>query len=352
MIVNKFVRLSASVLALALLLAVIIPAFRVDALSSSSLTLSDSRPGATGVNYTFASSGFTTATTINCIQLDIGTAVDGTGDAGLTVAGATLGTNTIPSSGTWTVGTDEGTDRIRATSAGGATPNASGSITWSGIVNGPTDDVTYFGLFQTFSNVNCSTGLVDSAVVTLIFKDGALVSLTIDPTLTFSILPVASGQAVNGPTTTVASTASAINFLNSVTSSAKGVSAHDLQIGTNAPGGYTVYIRHSGPLTNGVNTIDDHVGTNATPTAFPAAGTEAWGYTSLDSTLSGGGADRFTNPGNLWAAFTTSNQPVMYNAIAPSGTETVRVGHQVGVSASTEAGTYQTTIIYTAASVY
>jgi hypothetical protein len=349
---NKIVSLTASVVALAFLLAVIIPAFRVDALTSSSLTLSDSRPSATGVNYSFASSGFDTGTTVRCIQLDIGTAVDGSGDAGLTVGSATLASNTITGSG-WTVGNVEGTDQLRATDSTGATPSASGSIAWGGIINGSTADTTYFGLFQTFTDTDCSTGgPVDSVVVTLIFKAGALVSLTIDPTLTFSILAVGSGQAVNGATTTVTSTASSINFLNSVTPLAKGVSAHNLEVGTNAPGGYTVYIRHSSPLQSGANTIDNHAGTNAAPSLFPAAGTEAWGYTSADSTLTGGTADRFTNPGNFWAGFTTTNQPVMHNPSAPSGTETSLVGHQVGVSSATEAGTYQTTIIYTAASVY
>jgi len=353
MFLSKFIRISASVAAAALLMAVIIPAFRVNALTSSSLTLSDSRPSAVS-SYTFSTSGLTTATTIRCIQLDIGTAVDGTGDAGLTVTGATLGTNTIPSSGTWTVGVVDGTtDQLRATSAGGATPNATGSITWENVTNGSTANTTYFGVFQTFGDVDCSTGgPVDSVVVTLIYKEGALVSLTIDPTLTFTVTGVASSQGVNGATTTVASTASSINFLNGVTSGVPGVSAHDLTVGTNASSGYTVYIRHTGLLTNGsADTINNWTGTNLSPTSsFPTA-TEAWGYTTADTSLSsvGDGANRFGT--NEWAGFSTNNEEVVYSA-TPQAAEITRVGHQVAVAASTEAGTYQTTIIYTAASVY
>lgn len=351
MISNKFISLTASVAALALLLAVIIPAFRVDALSSSSLTLSDSRPSATGVNYAFASSGFDTGTTIRCIQLDIGTAVDGTGDAGLTVAGATLVANTI-TGGSWTVGNVEGTDQLRATDATGAIPNTSGTIEWGGIINGATPDTTYFGLFQTFSNIDCSTGQVDSVVVTLMFKAGSLVSLTIDPTLTFTVNGVADALSVNGATTTVASSATAINFLNDVTAGVPGVSAHDITVGTNASLGYTVYIKHTGLLTNGASdTITNWTGTNLSPTgSFPTAA-EAWGYTTQDSSLSaiGDGANRFGS--NEWAGFSTTNEEVVYSA-TPQSSETTRVGHQVAVAASTEAGTYQTTIIYTAASVY
>ena len=116
-----------------------------------------------------------------------------------------------------------------------------------------------------------------------------------------------------------------------------------------------VYVRHTGLLTNGASdTITNWTGTNAAPTTFTAAGTEAWGYTTEDATLGGGTVDRFTSAGgDKWSGFSdTVNEPVIDNAGATSGTETTRVGHQVAVASTTEAGTYQTTIIYTVASVY
>ena len=208
-------------------------------------------------------------------------------------------------------------------------------------------------LNTTYTDASCTGGNeVDSVTVAFIYVNGTLVQLTIDPTLTFTVAAVGSGQAVNGATTTVASGATSIDFLNDVTFAAKGVSAHDIQVGTNATGGYVVYIRNTGQLTNGSDNIAYHTGTNAVPTAFPAAGTEAWGYTTEDSNLAGGTADRFTNPGNLWAGFSTTNALVVDNTTAPSGTETTRVGHQVGVSSGTPAGTYQTTLIYTVVSTY
>lgn len=353
MVLSKSARVAACLFAVALLLAVIIPAFRVSALNSSSLTLSEGRPSQVS-SYSFQTSGLDTGTTINCIQLDIGTAVDGTGDAGLTVAAATLGTNTIPSGGTWTVSAVEGTDQLRATSAGGAVPNASGNTIWNNVTNGTTADTTYFGVFSTYGNVDCTTGgPIDTVVVTLIFKNGSLVSLTIDPSLTFTVAGVSdTAETVNGVSTTVTSTPTAIDFQNNVTSLVKGVSAHDLTVGTNATGGYTLYIKHTGLLTNGASdTIDNWTGTNAAPTAFPAAGTEAWGYTTEDGTLLTGTANRFTNGGDFWSGFNTVNE-IVGDSNAPATNETTRVGHQVGVSASTEAGTYQTTIVYTVASVY
>lgn len=355
MVINKTIRLSAFVAIAALLVAVVIPAFRVDALNTSSLTLSDSRPGAIST-YTISTAGLSTGSNIQCIQLDVGTAVDGTGDAGLDLSSLTLDSESISSGDTWSVGSVDGaTDQLRATAdAGGAVPNASGNIVWGGVVNGVTPDVTYFGLFETYNNTDCSTGgPIDSTVVTLIFKNGALVSLTIDPTLTFTVAGVSdTAETVNSVSTTVTSTATNIAFLNSVTSGAPGVSAHDLTVGTNATSGYTVYIKHTGLLTNGASdTIDNWTGTNLSPTAsFPTA-TEAWGYTTEDTSLSaiGDGANRFG--ADEWAGFSTSNEEVIYSA-TPQASEVTRVGHQVAVAASTEAGTYQTTIVYTAASVY
>ncbi len=349
---TKIFRLSTLLAIVGLLMALLLPAVPASALTNSSLLLSDPRTGETS-DYTLTTSGLTTGTTINCIQLDIGTASDGTGDVGLDLSSVDVTTETITSGGAWADASVDGTtDQLRYTSAGGATPNASGSITWDDVVNGSTEGATYYGVFETFSNTDCSTGgPVDSVTVAFTYKDGELVQLTIDPTLTFTCSDVASGLPVNGVNTTVASTASGINHGNSVTFGAKGISAHDLNVTTNAPGGYTVYIRHTGQLTNGSDNIANHTGTNAAPTAFPAAGTEAWGYTTEDNTLGGGGATRFT-AANGYAGFTTTNEPVMDNTgAAPSG-DTVRVGHQVGVANTTPSGTYQTTIVYTVASVY
>lgn len=353
MIVNKLVRVPAIVAAAALFLAVIIPALRADALSSSSLTLSDSRPSQSPVSYTFGSSSFSGAT-LNCITLEFNTDADGSGTVptGLTSTGASLNaSSTLITEASWTkTFTTNGTLEL---TSGAEAPASSGNLVFDGITNGSVADTTYFALFNTYTNSDCSTGLTDSVVVTLIYKNGSLVSLTIDPTLTFAIAGVSdTAETVNGVSTTVTSTAAAINFLNEVVSGAPGVSAHDITVGTNASSGYTVYIRHTGLLTNGSSdTIDNWTGTNLSPTgSFPTAA-EAWGYTTQDSTLSaiGDGANRFGS--DEWAGFSTTNEEVIYSA-TPQASETTRVGHQVAVDASTEAGTYQTTIVYTAASVY
>ena len=346
-------RLSAVIATASLLLALIMPALPTRALSSTTLTPSDPRPSEAGVTYTFDTSGVS-GTLIRCIDLVLNTQADGAGSAVGTTTSYTLGTSTAITDTLWTEDTAVN-GRMRATYATGEIA-VDGNIVFENVTNGAAEGTTYYGIFTTYTDTGCTTPAagVDSAIVAYVLKDGELVTLTIDPTLTFTCSPVASGT-VNGATITAASTAFGIDHGNSVTSGVNGVSAHDLNVATNAPGGYTVYVRHTGQLTNGsLDTIDNLTGgaTNAVPTTFTAAGVEGWGYTTEDSTLAGGTADRFTNPGNFWAPFGTTNEPVIDNTAAPVGTETTRVGHQVGVASTTPAGTYQTTIIYTVASVY
>ncbi len=339
---KKFLSLSAIT---ALLFWVALPAIAGAAVvSDGSLLLSDPRPNQTGVSYTFSASGFTTGTSIGCIQLELNTEADGSGTipSGIDTQSSTINSSTLITAGSWSVD-NSGNGTLRITNTSGENPNSSGDIVWGGVENGDTASTTYFAIFNTYENSDCSTDQVDSTVVTFVYTDGSLVELVIEPTLTFAVSGVTDGQSVNGATTTQETSATAINFNNAVTATTNGISAHDLEVSTNAPGGYSVYIRHSGNLSNGSHDIDNHAGTNASPTSFPSAGTEAWGYTSQDLTQFNGG---------LWAGFTTSNELVMENANATTGTDSERVGHQVGIEATTPAGTYQTTVIYTVASTY
>ena len=322
-------------------------------LTSASIQMSDGRPSQS-VQYIVSAGDFTTGTAISCVEVDFNTQADGGGSnpSGLTTTSSSLDSSTLLTVGSWSVdNTTNGT--LRITNAGGENPASSGNITWGSVTNGDTEGVTYFGIMTTYTDVNCTGGNeVDTATMSITYKEGEQVSLTIDATLTFACIGVASGQDVQpnvdpgGDTTTVASNASGINHSSTVTASANGLSAHDLQVSTNASGGYDVLIRHTQQLTNGTfDTIDNHSGTNATPTTFPAPGTEAWGYTSDDADLTQFGAGEY-------AGFSTTNETVVTNPSATAGTETTRVGHQVGIAGGTDGGTYQTTILYTIVATY
>lgn len=327
------------------------------ALTDVYVELEDGRPDQTNVTYTIGAQSFT-ASTARCVQIQFDTQSDGGGGvpSSMDTTGASLDTGTttaVPTPGSWTE--DYTTNGVLEINYATGETLTNGIFVFDGIDNGDTEGVTYFALVDTFTDASCSTGL-DSAVVAWTMTEGEPVSLTIEPTLTFTTSGVASGQNIfpsGGPTvnTTVLSDASGIDHGTTVTSSTNGISAHDLNVTTNASNGYNVYIRHTQPLTNQTSdTITDHTGTNASPSAFPAAGTEAWGYSTDDSDLT-----QFYGL-NLWAGFPTAGgsggDQVMTNSGATSGAETVRVGHQVGVATDTPAGTYTTTIVYTVVATF
>lgn len=332
-----------------------LPAYQLPNLESAtltggSITLSDSRPSATSVSYTIDFDNVTTSA-VKCIKAVFSTAATaGSVPTGLTSTSATLGgtSDFIPTPGSWTV--DASTNgTVKATFATGETPASASdrTVVLSGITSGSTADTTYYVQFSTFNNTDCSSSAVDSGTVAFIYTSGQAVSATVDPSLSFTIGTVAGSQTVNSATTDTASTTTTIPF-GTLTTSNNEVIAHDLNVGTNSQSGYTVTIKYTGNFTNGTSDITAHDGTNASPSTFSSAGTEAFGYTTEDATLGTGTAGRFS--GGKWAGFSTTAYEVAYSASAVS--ETVRTGYQVGISSTTSAGSYTTTVVYTATPTY
>ncbi len=328
--------------------------FSAASLQSGSLTLSDSRPSTASVTYTFNFSNVTTSS-IRCINVAFSdAATGGSKPTGLTITSATFGgTSTyVPTPASWTVNNNNTTGVTTLTFATGEVPSsATGrTVVLNGITNGSTAATTYYVRFSTYNNVDCATSPVDNQTIAFIYTNGQLVSATVDPTLSFTIAGVASGQTVNGATTTVTSTATTVP-LGTLTTGSNSIAAQDLTVGTNAQGGYTVTIRYTGSLTNGTHNFTDFASPNSAPTTFSAAGTEAFGYTTNDATLGTGTVDRFTSSGGLkFAGFTTSPVEVAYSATAASGT--TRVGYEAGISATTPAGAYTTTVVFVATPTY
>jgi hypothetical protein len=322
-------------------------------LFSAALTLSNPTPASSGVTYSLSADGFSTGTAIRCVEIRLNSSADGSGavPTGIVTTSSSLDSSTdVISDSSWTVD-NSSNGMLRATYATGENPATSGILAWSGIQNGNTED-TYFGIINTYTNQDCSTGPTDTVTVAFAYINGQDVELTVGPTLTFACAGVASAQNVNGSTTTHASSCTGIDYGNTVTPTTNGVVALDLSVNTNADNGYSIYVRSSGPQTNqSSGTIANHSGTNAVPTAFPSPGTEAWGYTTEDSNLSGGTANRFTS-GSGYAGFTTTNSPIVDSETAATTTQTTRVGHQIGLSSATAAGAYRSTVIYTLVASY
>lgn len=325
-------------------------------LSSASVSLSDPRPSATATEYNFQGSSVSLSA-IRCIKVIFATTATGTTKPTgmVTASGITLDATSdyVPTPGNWSRGGADADGTVTFTNATGETPASASGRNWilDGFTNSSTADTSFFYRFSTYNNTDCSTSPVDSVTVAFILTNGQTLSLTVDPTLSFTVNAVAASQSCNGATSTQASTSTTIPF-GTVTSASNSIVCQDLQVATNAGNGYTVYIRYTGQPTSGSFTISGHSGTNASPTAFSAAGTEAYGYTTNDATLQAVAVDRFTSAGgNKWAANTTTNAEVAYDSAAVTSA-TTRVGHQVGIAGTTEPGTYTTTVIYTATPVY
>lgn len=328
-------------------------------LTTASVTLSDPRPSTASVSYDFQASSVTT-TAIRCIRLEFDTASNGSGGkpSGMNITSAAFsGTSDyVPTPASWTTTNNDTTGVTTLTFATGETPASASArnVVLTGITNGNTQDDDYFLIVNTYSNVDCSTSPIDSTVTGFLFTNGQSVSVGVDGSLSFTIAGVTGNGslAVNGATITngLATTSTTIPF-GTVTSTTNKIAAQDLTVSTNSGGGYTVYTRYTAKPTSGSNTIEDQAGSNASPAAFSAAGTESFGYTTADSTLSGT-ADRFTSSGgNKWAPFTVTNAEVAYNNTAIAS-QTTRVGFQVGVASTTEPGSYITSVIYTSVPVY
>ena len=326
-----------------LIMSTVSPAFAVP--SDASLELGDSRVDETS-DYVFDMSTVDTGTSLQCIELDLGANSDGSGAiSGLDTSSSTFTASDLITFGSWSVDNSASANhQLRITNGSGETPNASGEITWSTVTNGDTAETTYYGVLTTYTDSGCTTAN-ETVTVAFVYTNGQAVSVTVDPTLSFDIQPVSSGQAAAGGTTTVGTTDGTVPF-GTVTSSSNGLAAHDLLVATNASTGYNVYLRYTQILTNGAgDTIDDHTGTYASPSAFPAAGTEAFGFHTDDTDIAGFGASNF-------AAFKTSNEIVMQRVTATPSAETNQVSYQVGISNTTESGTYNSTLIYTAVPTY
>ncbi len=262
----------------------------------------------------------------------------------------------------WGVAIDTGTDEITLTApSDAATYIAAGNcfkilIGTNAIYDGSglnmIENPTVSGCAGS-SNI-CDIDIVigsDSGLTKVAIIAGVTVTATVAESLSFSISNVASSESVNGATTNVATVSGDAVTFGTIAVGANKIAAHDLVVGTNATGGYTVTVKYTTKLQiSGGNDIDDLTAANDDPAVFPAS-TEGFGYTTEDSTLGTGTAARFTDVGNEWAKYTTSPLEVAYSS-GPVSSETTRVGYQAGIEADTPAGDHSTVIIYVATPIF
>ncbi len=344
---------------------------RVNAVSSAttaSLSISDSRAGATSVTYVFSFTA-TQSAGIKQVDLQMCTTASGTCTAptGFGVGATNLQSNSIEGTTFTTSGPSANHYRITIGTTVTQSP-LSTSMTFTGTTNPTTINTTFFGRITTYSDAGIT--VLDTAVVAAatLNTTSLAVSASIDPTLSFSIAGVglsANVDAGSGPKTTVITTATSIPFGTVVTGSTN-IAAHDVTIITNAGSGFTVSLKTLAdpPLVSGSYNIDKFCGETAntcvntspqswsTPAGAVAnANTGYFGYTTNDSTLCTFTAARFTSGGPKFAGPETIPYEVDCN---PAGviTETKRLGWRMEVNGAQPAGSYTGTIILVATPTY
>lgn len=116
---------------------------------------------------------------------------------------------------------------------------------------------------------------------------------------------------------------------------------------TNSSTGYVIYTWATQVMTKGSDTLTDWIGTNSLPITF-GNGSFGFGYTTDDSDLTGGTADRFTNGGAKYAGFphTGPGDPVADRTSGPISGATDTITYRLAASTTQAAGTYNTVIVY------
>jgi hypothetical protein len=352
-------------------------------LSSARVSLSDPRPSATGVSYNFTGSSVSNAS-IKCVKEVFTTTATGSTKptSMVTASGITLNaSSSLVTAASWSRGGSDPDGTVTFTYATGETP-AAGTKTFNldGFTNSATADTAFFLHYSTYDNVDCSTTPVDNVTVEYILTAGSLMSLTIDNTLSFTVNGIAgstlcgNGGNTTGLTTSVGVTTDAVTIpFGTVTSASNAIACQKLTAATNATGGYTIYIRDQAQLSNTLGQLIPDVGsntgsytngyTNTTPNATFTKNTSAapfnqgaYGYTTSDSSLGTGTADRFTNGGPKFASYGhgttgTANAEVGYESAGVTSTD-YYIAHEVGITTLTQPGYYTTTVVYTCTPVY
>ncbi|HRH30963.1 MAG TPA: hypothetical protein PK886_02785 [Candidatus Paceibacterota bacterium] len=205
------------------------------------------------------------------------------------------------------------------------------------------EQITNGSAGTTLLTLSGSFGDTGTVAIPIIADDQVVITATVDPTISFSISDNTVGFGTLGAGGARWATGT------SGTASAPGATsgAHELSIGTNASGGYS--ITYSGAtLTSGSNTIDvatisgDSDGTPGSE-QFALAIADNGGDVTIPSAY-----DYASNNYSFVAGTTTT----LASETAASTTETIDVQYIANIASSTEAGAYSTTITYIATGTF
>lgn len=260
--------------------------------------------------------------------------------SGMTTTSFTLGSVTGGSvTGTWsafnsTNGTLQFQDSAQTSTSTGSPIVAVGNT----ITN--TSLGTFYAQVTTYSTVSsnvCSTVVDQSNVIALETHSGVSATLTIQPSITFSVANYGSAVNGSGDSTFVSTTATTVPF-GTVSGGNTAQGSQILTVTTNAAHGYNMYISYTAQMAAGATTFRDQNGTPASPNNYDGSSTQSsLGYTADNANVSFGS--------NKWAGMSTTQQKFAAQTAAINGDAT-HIEFKIEPSTTQAAGSYSTTVIY------
>lgn len=348
-----------TIVSLVLMLFPLAPNPSAATLTSAKVVITDSKPQATGVNYTFY---FTAA--------ENATSVTFTFDSTFTSRGGDL--PDIAANYNCPYGWSLSGTTTNSYTCSGSSSSGEASSTITGVTN-PTKDAPAGTADVYYVDIETNGG--EDARVKFAIIEGVVVTATVDAILEFTISGVNAGTTTKNTTTNVTSTPTAIAFGTLPLTPSSTIAAQDLGVRTNASEGFFVYVFQDQDLTSAAG---DKIHCFADGTCVSWSSTQAWsapsgnlddektwghfGFTSEDTRVQTDGTCSTSTTGtygattdNKWAGFSgTSQAPVMCYPRPFDSNQggKIRVGYQVEITALQPAGEYTNTLTYIATPTY
>jgi hypothetical protein len=232
---------------------------------------------------------------------------------------------------------------------------ATGGVTTATAVTIPTTTITNSSLttfyaqittYSTLATHTCSTIVDQSNVIALTTVPGVTATVTVQPTIAFSVANYASAVNGSGDTGGVTTTSTTIPF-GIVAAGATSWGAQTLTVSTNGVHGYTLYTRYSAAMTD---TASDTIRNQATGT--PTSGTTFDGSTSQSSLAFTSDGNGYTYGGsNKWAGLSTTNNAIATRTGAINADPT-HIEYKIEISNVQPPGAYSNVIAYTVTPSY
>ncbi len=212
--------------------------------------------------------------------------------------------------------------------------------------------------------INVAGTQTDSGTTMTAILSQVTVTAAVDTSFTFTVAGLASGQAINGTTTSTTTTATAIGF-GTLVPGIPVVAGQELTVTTNAQNGFLVTVHEDQNLLSGngadIDLFKDGTAVSS-PTAWTAPATTLgnentyghFGLLSNDSDLVGGAFGSNLWVGNFYSS--TTRNVFSHNGPSDGTTQDIgkaRVAYAVQISALQEAANdYSNHLIYVATPVF